>query len=62
MPILFSCIKGPLGIDFKQGKVIKYTISSDAKSMKGTLDEQIKVADMRPYNAKEGGRNQLVSA
>lgn len=30
--------------------------------MKGTLDEQIKVADMRPYNAKEGGRNQLVSA
>ena len=45
-----------------QGQVIKYTISIGATSMKGTLDQQIKVADMRLYNAKEGGRNQLVNA
>lgn len=45
-----------------QGQLIKYTISIGATSMKGTLNEQIKVADMRLYNAKEGGRNQLVNA
>ncbi|WP_165312123.1 GGDEF domain-containing response regulator [Vibrio ziniensis] len=45
-----------------QGQVIKYTISIGATSMEGTLGEQIKVADMRLYKAKESGRNQLINS
>lgn len=45
-----------------QGQKIKYTISIGAAAMEGTLDQQIKVADMRLYNAKESGRNQLINA
>ncbi len=44
-----------------QGQTIKYTISIGAACIEGTLDEQIKIADTRLYQAKEGGRNQLIS-
>ncbi len=44
-----------------QGQIIKYTISIGAASINGTLDEQIKIADTRLYNAKKGGRNQLIN-
>ncbi len=44
-----------------QGQTIKYTISIGAACDDGTLDEQIKIADTRLYNAKKGGRNQLIN-
>ncbi len=44
-----------------QGQIIKYTISIGAACLEGTLDEQIKIADTRLYNAKKGGRNQLIN-
>ncbi len=45
-----------------QGQTIKYTISIGAAYIDGTLDEQIKLADIRLYNAKKGGRNQLINS
>lgn len=45
-----------------RGQRIKYTISIGAAAMEGTLDQQIKVADMRLYHAKESGRNQLINS
>lgn len=44
-----------------QGQTIKYTISIGAACNDGTLDEQIKIADTRLYNAKKAGRNQLIN-
>ncbi len=43
-----------------QNNSIQVTISIGVSSVEGNLDQQIKVADDRLYQAKESGRNQTV--
>ncbi len=44
-----------------QGEQIKVTISIGATNVNATIDEMIKAADTYLYDAKQGGRNQVVA-